>query len=262
MGMGEMSTLTCDEIEESLPAMALGALDEHERRDVKAHMDACPNCREQYARYLEVSRLLLDSVPQRQPPVALKNSLMTAIQPQRKARFVRFARWLGTANQLPRWAVGGLAVAAILLATLAGTLYADILGQKRLLARQLQEQQLTVSILAQKNKESVAMIGTSVAEGASATLLFETTSSTGVLVVHDLPALPSNQSYQLWLIDATGKRDSGAVFNMSTDGSNTTSLVVSAPRGLKEYVKCGVSIEPRGGSPKPTGPAALTGSYT
>jgi anti-sigma-K factor RskA len=257
-----MRSLTCDEIEESLPAMALGALDEGAREDILAHIDECPNCRKQYSQYVSVAHGLLDIVPQRVPPPVIRASLLKAVSPQKTNPLAGMLRWLSAGTSYPRWAFGAIAVAVVLLAAFAVTQYVGIAGQRQLLSRQLQEQQLTVSILAQKNKESVAMIGTSEASGASATLLFESTSSTGVLVVHDLPALPENKSYQLWLIDAAGKRDSGAIFNTSTDSGNTTSLIVSTPRGLKQYVKCGISIEPRGGSPKPTGPAALTGTYS
>jgi len=106
------------------------------------------------------------------------------------------------------------------------------------------------------------MIGTANAKDASATLLFDAQATSGVLLVRNLPALPAEKTYQLWLVDSTGQRDSGAVFTVPPDANGPITYVVYAPRSLKSYVRCGVSIEPRGGSPKPTGPAALTGSYT
>jgi anti-sigma-K factor RskA len=76
-----------------------------------------------------------------------------------------------------------------------------------------------------------------------------------VLWAEDLPPLPASQSYQLWLIYADGTRDSGAVFSVPADGSAT--VVVVAPKPFSAYARFGISVEPAGGSPAPTGPAAL-----
>jgi anti-sigma-K factor RskA len=42
-----------------------------------------------------------------------------------------------------------------------------------------------------------------------------------------------------------------------TQVNGKASYVVIAPRQFNSYVRFGVSIEPAGGSPGPTGPAAL-----
>jgi anti-sigma-K factor RskA len=80
-----------------------------------------------------------------------------------------------------------------------------------------------------------------------------------VVQTRNLPSLPEGEAYQLWLIDASGKHDSGAVFSIPSGSNGMTILVVIAPRPMREYVSCGVSIEPKGGSKWPTGPAALKG---
>jgi anti-sigma-K factor RskA len=80
-----------------------------------------------------------------------------------------------------------------------------------------------------------------------------------VVQTRALPALSTEQSYQLWLIDSQGNHDSGAVFAVPADSGGNVTFIVVAPRPMKDYVGCGVSIEPKGGSKSPTGPAALTG---
>jgi anti-sigma-K factor RskA len=254
--------LTCADVVETLPALALGALDDHERLNVTAHIDACPDCQEQYRQYVGISHGLLKAIPQRIPPAALKRSLMMAIDAPKKNRFLSVRAWFGGAHPLQRWTLGSAFLAVLIVFSLFGTRYVDLANQQNALAQQLHEQQLMIAILSHSDKQSIAMLGTAEAKGATATLMFESQATSGVLLVHNLPALPATQSYQLWLVDSSGKRDSGAVFNVSADASGTATLVVYAPQALKNYVKCGVSIEPRGGSPKPTGPAALTGSYS
>lgn len=54
------------------------------------------------------------------------------------------------------------------------------------------------------------------------------------------------------MVDAGGKRDSGAIFMTQTNGK--ASYVVVAPRRFESYVRFGVSIEPRA-CPGPTGSA-------
>ncbi len=257
-----MSKLTCADVIESLPALALGALDDHERLDVTAHIDACSGCQTQYRQYVDISRGLLETVPQRFPPAALKRSLMLAIDPPKKNRATQVRAWFTGAQSLPRWAWGSAILAVLLVFSLLGVRYVSMLDQQNGLAQQLHEQQVTISVLTGNEKQSIAMLGTANAKGATATLMFDSQSATGVLLLHDLPVLPDTQSYQLWLVDSAGKRDSGAVFNVSPDSNGVATLVIYAPQALKNYVKCGVSIEPRGGSPKPTGPAALTGTYS
>ena len=81
----------------------------------------------------------------------------------------------------------------------------------------------------------------------------------GGLVVEDLPALDANHQYQLWLIDRDGQRTSGAVFSVDAEGYGTT--MVTSPLPLTSYVAFGVTAEPIGGSPGPTGQKVLGGTF-
>jgi anti-sigma-K factor RskA len=78
----------------------------------------------------------------------------------------------------------------------------------------------------------------------------------GALVVDGLPPLGEDKQYQLWLI-RDGQRTSGAVF--STDEKNYGGTRIRSPRSLLDYSSVGITIEPAGGSPQPTGPRVLGG---
>ena len=254
--------VTCLEVQDSLPAFVLGALDEHGRLETSSHIASCSLCRQKYRQINQITDDLLEIVPQRIPPASLKNAIMLATLPQSNNLGARTKRWLQGAIEAPRWALGSLLFAGLLVVSLVGNGFVQLSASTQSLAGQIKEQQQVLSVLTRSDRESIAMMGTAQAKEASATLMYVPGANTGVLLVQKLPPLAESQSYQLWLIDSSGKRDSGAVFSVSTDGNGTAALVVSAPRSIKDYVKCGVSIEPRGGSPKPTGPAALTGSYS
>jgi anti-sigma-K factor RskA len=78
----------------------------------------------------------------------------------------------------------------------------------------------------------------------------------GALVVDGLPPLAESQQYQLWLV-RDGERTSGAIF--STDEEHYGGTRIKVDGSLFEYSSAGVTIEPAGGSPDPTGPQVLSG---
>ena len=75
-----MRTLSCIEVEEQLPALALGVLTLNEQTEVMAHLDGCQGCREAYNEYAEIGTALLSAVPQRVPPAVLKENLMARVR--------------------------------------------------------------------------------------------------------------------------------------------------------------------------------------
>jgi anti-sigma-K factor RskA len=111
----------------------------------------------------------------------------------------------------------------------------------------------------------VALAGTDAAPGASGVLVISQDGSSGTLVADGLPVLEAGKQYQLWLIH-DGQRDSGGVFSVSpaqaagvTPDSYAVMAVQSA-RPLTDYTGFGVTIEPAGGSPGPTGQKVLGGN--
>ena len=254
-----MSSLTCAEVEEALPALALGALDEDERTAVTGHISACPGCRAQLAQYAAVSRGLLQAVPQRVAPPAIRQALMERLNPHRPSWGERIGSWLRGAQVLPHWAFGVTAAFVLAVIGALGAETIHLANQQDALAAQIRQQQAALAVVAGSSTESINMTGTQVAMGATAWMRFDPENSTAVMQAVNLPALPTGKAYQLWLIYPDGKRDSGAVFTVPADSNGKVTLVVMAPKPLKNYVRCGVSIEPSGGSPWPTGPAALTG---
>jgi anti-sigma-K factor RskA len=78
----------------------------------------------------------------------------------------------------------------------------------------------------------------------------------GSLAVTHAPLLTEDQQYQIWLIQ-DGVRTSGGVFSVNEDGYGN--LMVSAEQPLDSFQSFGVTIEPLGGSPQPTGEKILGG---
>jgi anti-sigma-K factor RskA len=115
-----------------------------------------------------------------------------------------------------------------------------------------------LAILADQNMLQCALTGTADAPSATALLYADPSANTAVFASWNLPALPGDKAYQLWLIDAGGVRTSGGVFQVSSDGSAV--FLVHAPQPLSSYRNLGVTVEPTRGSAGPTGVRVLTGS--
>ena len=71
-------------------------------------------------------------------------------------------------------------------------------------------------------------------------------------------APPEGQVYQVWFMDAAGRRISGGTFRTAPRPYGV--YTVTVPANLPAYVRIGVTLEPAGGSPSPTGPQVLRGT--
>ena len=82
------------------------------------------------------------------------------------------------------------------------------------------------------------------------------TGQAAVLLTLDLPPLPPDKVYQVWLIKGGRGFDSG-VFTVDSNGYGQTIIQLFAPLGWFDAI--GITIEPSGGSPGPTGDSVLKG---
>ncbi len=223
-----------------LPAYALGCLGPEEEAQVNRHLAFCSTCRIELTGYERLTGDLALAIPEVAPPAHLKRRLTTAIQPA-ASQPVR-----SLAGLWARPALWGAAVGLVLLLVLGG---ANLWLWQRI---NTLEQRLEPA-----GMRSVALAGTEAAPQASGLLIISHDGNHGTLVVADLPPLPPDQQYQLWLTK-NGGRVSGAVFSVDPEGYGAE--LISSPEPLSSYAACGISIEPAGGSPAPTGPRVMSGS--
>jgi anti-sigma-K factor RskA len=101
----------------------------------------------------------------------------------------------------------------------------------------------------------VALTGTEAAPQISGAFIQK--DRAGVIVVSGLQPLASDQSYQLWLIPAEGAPAPAGLLEGVAAGSTVQGLTI--PTGAEDYANVGISIEPAGGSPAPTGPIVALG---
>jgi hypothetical protein len=164
--------------------------------------------------------------------------------------------------------------AALFLAALAG---AGWLGERREVERMTAElasargdsERLTARLRATEAETAwlkdprvqIAMLkglaGTEAGANAKARLVWHPETKKGILYVDGLPPLPLTKSYELWAFVGATPKPAG-VFDASASGASVISLA-SFDAAAERPTKFAVSIEPKGGTPSPTGSVVLVG---
>lgn len=132
---------------------------------------------------------------------------------------------------------------------------------KETLQQQTQANQELLALIAGAGlKRTVPLPGTKEAPAASGAF-YLTNDNQIALVLRGLKPLPSNQTYQLWLIPPNGSPAPAGLLVVQTE--NPTWLKLSAPADAPaDFTAVGISVEPSGGSSTPTGPIVLLGSVS
>jgi anti-sigma-K factor RskA len=231
---------------DELPAYALGSLEREEERQVAEHLAGCSVCQAELKAYQGVVDQLPLAAPSLNPPVQLKARIMAQTQGSvsRPSRGVadNLASRIRSAFRSfsPAW---GLISLVLLVALGASNL---LLWERVQRAEQRQTDSFSV----------INLTGSQEAPDAVGLIVISPDGHYGTLVVDVLPTLNEDQQYQLWLVEGD-VLDSGGVFSVGYSGYGA--LKVSSPEPLNAYTRFGVTIEPAGGSPGPTGLRVMGG---
>jgi anti-sigma factor RsiW len=232
--------VTHEEIRGSLAAYALDALGGEERREVEAHLGACPECTAEVEALREAVALLAAGVPAVEPPSGLRDTVIAAVRSER------------TAVRIPRLWKAGLAAAAALSIVLAGlslSLYREMAAQRAQLAAQAQ----LIAMLESPSARAATLRGT--VEG-SVRFVYDPDRGQGMLVVTHLRDPGRGFVYQLWLV-AGQSPESAGVFRPAPDRP----VLLPVTADFRRYGAVAISVEraPAGAS-RPTAAPVLSSS--
>jgi anti-sigma-K factor RskA len=218
MGMRERSH---EELRSLLGAYALGSVPAEEEAAVRAHLRACDECRAEADSYAALVPGLALAVGEEPLPTGFADRVMSqiAVAPQPPAK----RRW----GFVPAFAVGAAVIAIVVLAALVVDLRSDLNLQREVARGLLSDEARTMS-------------------GAGAEAAVVPTDDGSVFVARGLEAAPEGRTYQLWFIDEGGP-ESGGTFQVE-DGFAT----LESDRSLEGVVAVAVTLEPAGGSRRPT----------
>lgn len=232
-----------DDIAEAIAAHALDALPPEEEAKVLAYVAAHPEADALLEEYRAIVGMLPYAATPSAPPPYVRDGVLRSIRGT-QARRRRFPL------PSPRYRfVSAFAACALLL-----LLFWNIGLQVRTAPAPARAD--ISDILSQPGLVTYAMEPQPDAPSASGRIYLTPDLKQAAMSVWRLPQLPQDQTYQLWFRLDDQTRVSVTTFSVDAKGAAVVRLDV--PRMSHAYVQCGVTLEPHGGSPQPTGPRILS----
>jgi anti-sigma-K factor RskA len=278
--------MTWDEVKELAPLYVIGALDEKTAHNLEASLHGVtPEQRRVVARWLDVAAMLPQALPLQTPPDYMKERLLNRIAEEAQKTPIEIAVEEATLEKMaeqaekkvlpfvqPRHAESRTArwmliAATALLAFTSAYLFNqnaklaserdDLSRERDGLSQELATSRRQVDEIVSSKTRVIAMVGEEVPQ-ANAKVIWDTKAQQWAIYIFDLPAPPSDKDYQLWYVTAKEKI-SAWVFSTDDQGRAFLKLTLP-PEALAGLAATAVTLEPKGGSPQPTGKFYLKAS--
>jgi anti-sigma-K factor RskA len=245
-----------EELESSVAAWVLGALDADEAERMRVHAEGCATCSQTAARLRRAAVALPLEVEEVAPPARLRERVLVAAAaartstvptaPARKKIATPSATWKPVATiRMGRLATFA-AAATVLLTLLVGLVAGDLVGRKSVSPPPAQVARYT-------------LVGHGALAGAHGTVIDLKSDGVTLVDFSGLPPLAKGKVYEVWLITRGGHPDAGAVFVPDSNGAKV--VLVNLP--LNGYSTMAVTMEDGpDGSTAPTQQPQLMGSLT
>ena len=245
---------------DDLALLALQALQGDERVTFEKHLEGCSSCRSELERLRGDMALLALSASGPAPPLRSRERLLKAIAKEPRAQKIGAAR-RSSWTLLP-W----LAAAALLLVAAFFWQQSDRLAQR--VARlqdesaqqqtQLERAREVVSTLTSTDALRVTLVAAQAPPQPQGKAIYVRERSSLIFLASNMPALPPQRSYELWLIPTNGAPIPAGMFKPDARGSAT---VVEPPLpGGVEAKAFAITVEPEQGSSAPTMPIVMMGA--
>jgi anti-sigma-K factor RskA len=247
------------QFDENLALLALGSLTGEERTLLEKHLEECAACRRELEQLRGDMALMAMSVGGPKPPARARQRLLDAIahEPHRTSLRARRAWWT-----LAPW------YAAAALVLLAGWFWrqSDQLSQRvaRLESQsaeqqaQLQQAREVVATLTATDALVVPVTAPNTPPQPQGKAIYVRDKARLIFVASNMPALPPQKAYELWLIPVQGAPIPAGVFKPDARGS---AIVIHPPLPAGVEAKAfAITVEPEAGSSSPTMPIVMMGA--
>jgi len=224
---------------------ALDALEAGSERDrFIRHLSRCQSCAAEAKGFREVATAMAFAAAA-EPPAELRDRVLTAAArtrqlPPEVRTHARPRRARGSVPWVP-WLSGVVATASIVVAVLFGFAQAHTRDE----LNQLKAENQAISLLL--SAPQAKLLTHTVTNGGVATVVLAADRHELAVVTTGLPALPSGQVYQLWLIGKP-KTVSAGLLPPAKNGQTPAVLATGVVKGDT----LGLTVEPAGGSAQPT----------
>lgn len=224
-----MSPMDRERFEDLKDVYAFGALTEEELIEFEEYLSAHPELQDEVDDLTSTAGLLALAPDEHEPGPELRRRVLGAVGAEATEIEAARSRRLFNARNL------ALAAAAVLLVALGAwnvVLMDDLRGMRSELAQ---------------NREQPAIRLEGSGEAASARAELVEMRGKTVLVAEDVPEIPEDRTYQIWLIEGDRPASAG-IFDPGPDAS--AAAVVAGSTGDADAIA--VTVEPDGGSEAPT----------
>lgn len=253
----------CDQVSALIPAHSIGATDPDEAALIERGLGDCPGAARELAAYRDMAGRLAANAPAAEPPARLRDSILAAARrtPQTGPGRQRAAR--PSARTLLPFAAphpGGLRLTLGLVAAVA-IIFAGALWALSELSRL----RATNAWLAERIERQGALIDTFQAAdarllrlptaangqetGANALVVWSPGLKQGMLMAEKFPAAGEGKVFQVWL---TRGEQITSLGTFPTNAQGAGYLVLPADVLAEPFDALGVTVEPAGGSERPT----------
>jgi anti-sigma-K factor RskA len=249
-----------EQFSDDLARYALGELTGEERLALENHLRSCGECRLELDELRGGMGVLAFSVTGPKPPSKSRKRLMEAIAKEPRRREVRLAS--GRAWWRPlEWAMAAAAMVVVLLLVRQngemGRRVVSLEARSTEQQQKLEEAESFVKSLISTDAERFTLVASQTSPQPQGKVIYVRRRGTVVFLASNMPPLPPQKTYELWLIPKSGAPIPAGMFKPDAHGGAT---ILQAPlQAGTEAQTFAITIEPDGGSPAPTSKPIMLG---
>ena len=251
-----------EQFAEDLALYALGALQGEDRLTLERHLQGCPECREELQKLRGDAALLAFSTSGPKPPSRSRDRLMAAIAKEPRGIKIRQVKPKAAWWSAFEWVAAAAAVVIVVLlahqnSVLQRNLAEAQAGSNRQQQQLIQAKQL-ISTLTSPDAERYVLVAGKTPPQPQGRAIYVASNGTLVFLASNMPALPPQKIYELWLIPTSGAPVPAGLFRPNAQGSAAI-VKPPLPAGL-EAKTFAITVEPEAGSSAPTSQPIMVGS--
>jgi anti-sigma-K factor RskA len=249
---------------DDLALYALDALHGEDRVRLDAHLAACPTCRLELAQLRGDAALLALSTTGPRPPQRARQRLLDAIAKDEESRVPKI---IPTTPRRSWWGVlGWAATAAVIVFALSLSKENSILkaslsnaqSQSARNARELDDLRRVAAPIIAPEAQHITLVSTKTPPQPQGKAFYLRNRNSLVFLANNMPPLPPQKAYELWLIPTTGAPIPAGLFKPDAHGSAT---VVNPPLPAGVAAKAfAITVENDSGATTPTMPIVMMGA--